>query len=141
MDEEKEENEVEYKIEEAEENFNNKDFMLDAIRHKATWVLAYASEKLLADRDLILEAVKSDGQVLYYASKELRDDKEIVLEAVKNKWLIIKYASKRLRGDKDIALEVINQNKDASIYLTEEILKDKDIDLILNPPTDEEEKK
>ena len=113
------EEEKEYRIEEAEENFDNKDFFIDAINHKATWVLAYASERLLSDRDLILKAVKQDGQILYYASEDLRNDKEVVLEAVKNKWLIIKYASKRLRGDKDIALAVLNQNKDARIYLTQ----------------------
>ena len=128
-----EEEEKEYRIEEAEEHFDDKDFFIDAINHKATWVLAYASERLLSDRDLILKAVKVDGQILYYASEELRNDKEVVLEAVKNKWLIVKYASKKLRGDKDIALEVVKQNKNSSIYLTDEILKDKDVDAILNP--------
>ena len=132
--------EKEYQIEEAEEHFDDKEFMMDAINHKASWVLAYASERLLADRELILKAVKEDGQALYYASKELRNDKEVVLEAVKNKWLIIKYASKELRGDKDVAMAAITQSKDAKIYLTDEILKDKDIDLILNPPPEEENK-
>ena len=68
IDEEKddEENEVEYRIEEAEEHTDDKDFMLNAIKHKATWVLAYASDNLLSDRDLILQAVKKDGQVLYF---------------------------------------------------------------------------
>ena len=130
--------EKEYQIEDAEKHFNDREFMLDAINHKASWVLAYASDKLLADKELMLKAVKEDGQALYYASQELRDDKEVVLEAVKNKWLIVKYASKRLRGDKDIAIAVLSQNKDAKIYLTDEILKDKDSDLIINPTKVEE---
>ena len=104
------EEEKEYQIEDAEAHSNDKKFMIDAIAHKASWVLAY---------------------------QELRNDKEVVLEAVKNKWLIIKYASKSLRSDKDIAMEVLKQNKEARIYLTDEILKDKDIDLILNPPQEE----
>ena len=127
-----EQEEKEYKIEEAEKNFNNKEFMIQAINDNATWVLAYASEKILADKDLMLQAVKKDGQVLYYASKEIRDDKEVVLEAVKNKWLIIKYASKRIRGDKEVALAAITQKTDAAIYLTDEILKDPDIDAVLH---------
>ena len=131
------EEEKEYQIEDAEAHSNDKEFMMDAIAHKASWVLAYASDKLLADKELMLKAVKVDGQALYYASQELRNDKEVVLEAVKNKWLIIKYASKSLRSDKDIAMEVLKQNKEARIYLTDEILKDKDIDLILNPPQEE----
>ena len=119
-----EEQEEKYQIEEAEENFDNKEFMMQAIDDKATWVLAYASERLLSDKELILKAVKVDGQVLYYASQELRDDKEVVLAAVNNKWIIVKYASKRLRGDKDVALTAINQSEDAKIYLEEEIVKE-----------------
>ena len=37
-----------------------------------------ANEKLQADRDVMLAAVKVDGQALYYGSKEIRNDKEIV---------------------------------------------------------------
>ncbi len=128
--------EKEYKIEDAEKHMSDKKFMMQAIEDKASWVLAYADEKLLADKELILNAVKTDGQALYYASKELRDDKDVVLEAVKNKWLIVKYASKRLRGDKDVAMAAIAGNKEASIYLTDEILKDSEIDAILNPQED-----
>lgn len=127
----------EYKIEEAEENFNNREFMLKAIEDNATWVLAYASEEILADKEIILKAVKVDGQTFYYASQELRDDKEVALEAISNKWLIIKYASKRLRGDKDIAITALNKNVKAATYLTDEIKKDPDVDLIINPPASE----
>ena len=138
--------EKEYKIEEAEENSDNKEFMIDAILHHASWVIAYASERLLSDKELMLEAVKADGQELYYASKELRDDKDVVLAAVTNKPLIIKYASKRLRGDRDVAIAALTNAKkpyspeSISIYLTENILKDPDVDLILHPPVEEESK-
>ncbi len=128
-----EEEEKEYKIEDAEVNSDNKDFMLQAIKDKATWVLAYASERLHEDKELMLKCAKVDGQILYYASKELRDDKELVLTAVSNKWVILKYASKRLRGDKDIALAALKQKVDAKMYLTDEIKKDPDIDSIINP--------
>lgn len=52
------------------------------------------------DKELVLKAAKTDGQILYYVSKELRDDYDVVLETVKNKGLIVKYASKRLRSDR-----------------------------------------
>lgn len=123
--------EKEYEIEDVEKNYNNKDFMLEAINNNATWVLAYASDRLHADKKLMLEAARKDGQVLYYASQELRDDYELVLTAVKNKWLIVKYASKRLRGNKDIALAVLQQNKDAYIYLTNEVLSEPEIKAIM----------
>ena len=101
--------EVEYMIEDAEAHSDDIEFMQKAIDDKAVWVLAYASERLLADKELILKAAAVDGQVLYYASK-------------------------RLRGDKDVAMAVITQSTKSSIYLTDEILKDPDIDAILNPP-------
>lgn len=133
------EEQKEYTIEEAEENYNNKEFMLKAIEDNATWVLAYASEEILADKEVILKAVKIDGQIFYYASQELRDDKEVALEAISNKWLIIKYASKRLRGDKDVAITALNKNLKAEMYLTDEIKKDADVDLLLNPPATPEQ--
>lgn len=109
--------EKEYQIEEVEKNFNNREFMVEALKNNAPWVLAYASDRLHADRKLMLEAVKQDGQLLYYASKELRDDKEVVEEAIKNKWLILKYASKRLRSDKEIANLAIEQNEKTKEFL------------------------
>ncbi len=127
------EQEKEYKIEEAEENADNKSFMIQAIENNATWVLAYASEKLLADKELILKAVKVDGQIFYYASSQLRDDKEVALTAVTNKWLILKYASKRLRGDKDIAIAALKNNIKAEMYLTDEVKKNPEVEAILNP--------
>ena len=109
------EEEKEYKIEDAESNADNKEFMLQALKDKASWVLAYCSDKLFEDKELMLEAVKQNGQLLYYISEELRDDKEIVLEAVKNKGIILKYASKRLRNNKEIGLAAIKQDKQAEI--------------------------
>lgn len=132
-----EQEEKEYKIEDAEANSDNKEFMMKALDDNTAWVLAYASEKLLADRELILKAVKVDGQILYYASKELRDDKEVVLNAVTNKGLIVKYASKRLRGDKEVGLAAIKQNKKAEMYLTDELRGDEEINNILHPPENE----
>lgn len=123
--------EKEYDIEEVEKNFNNREFMIEAIENDATWVIAYASDRLHADKELMLKAAKKDGQVLYYASQDLRDDYELVLTAVTNKWLIIKYASKRLRGNKDIALAALKQKKDSYIYLTDEIKVEPEIKAIM----------
>lgn len=134
MNEKEEIEEVEYKIEDAELNSESKEFMIKALEDDAAWVLAYASDKLFDDKDLMLKAVTKDGQLLYYASKNLRDDKDVVLAAVSNKGIIVKYASKRLRGDKDVAMAAIKQNKKADIFLTDEIRKDEEVDAFLHPP-------
>ncbi len=124
--------EKEYEIEDVEKNTNNREYMVEALKNGASWVLAYASDRLHSDRDLMLEAVRKDGQLLYYASQELRDDEEIVYTAVKNKWRIIKYASKRLRGNKKIAIEALKQDKEAIIYLTDEIKFEPEIKELIN---------
>lgn len=87
------------------------------------WTACYASEKLRANKEIMLSGLKIDGQILYYVSKELRDDKEAVLAAVTNKGLILKYASNRLRQDKDIVLAAIKQDKRAKEYIASEELK------------------
>ena len=80
-----------------------------------------ANEKLQGDREVMLAAVKVDGQALYYGSKSIRND--IVLEAVKKKGLILKYASYELREDKEIALAAVKQDKRALEYIASEELK------------------
>lgn len=126
-------NEVkEYEIEEVEQNFDNREFMIKALEENATWVIAYASDRLHSDRELMLKAIKQDGQMLYYASKDLRDDKEIVTSAVENKWLILKYASKRLRSDYDIATIALKQNKKSWDFLTDKIKENPDIQKLIS---------
>ncbi len=121
-----------YMIEDAEENCNNKEFMIKALDDGVTWVVAYANDTLHADKELMLKGVQVDGQLLYYASKELRNDKAVVLSAVKNKWRILKYASKELRGDIDIAIEALKQNKEALMYIEDNIKDREEIKKILN---------
>ena len=98
---------------------------------KLGWVACYASDRLKDDKEVILKAVKNDGQILYYASQKLRA--EVVLEAVKNKAIILKYASKELRNDKDVAIQSLMQNKKSLSYISDELKKDEDILKILNP--------
>lgn len=121
--EQNKDDEKEYEIEDAEKNNDNKEFMLKALDDGATWVIAYCSDRLFSDRELMLKAVKKDGQLLYYASKELRDDKEVVLAAVSNKGIIIKYASKRLREDEEVVKAALENNKASEIYISEELRK------------------
>jgi hypothetical protein len=44
--------------------------------------LAYASDELRADRDVVLAAVAHNGIALSYASDELRADRDMLLAAV-----------------------------------------------------------
>ena len=98
----------------------------------------YASDRLKADRDIVLAAVQTDGQMLYYTTKELRDDKEIVLKAVEQKPLILKYASSRLRSDIDVAIMAIKSAKEKYHGPEEHYVKD--VYKFLEPEIKENEK-
>ena len=132
-----EENKEDYKIEDVEQHADDREYMLQAIENDATWVLAYASEKLKADKDLMMKCAEKDGQILYYTSEQLRDDKEFVLKAVSNKWLIIKYVSYRLRSDKDVALCALKSSKKAKEYLTKEALEIPEVEEFLKEDNEE----
>jgi len=58
-----------------------------------------------------MEAVKYNVHSLYYADKSFCRDKEIVLEAVKqNGDCLLAYADKSFYGDKEIIIEAIRHN-------------------------------
>lgn len=128
-----------YSIEDAVENSNNLEFMINAVKDDATWVLAYASTDLKENKDLIKEAVKRDGQILYYASEDIRDNKEIVLIAVEQKWLILKYVSYRLRSDKDVILTALKKSEKAKQFITKEGMEIPEIIEFLNPKEEKSE--
>ena len=56
--------------------------MLEAVKNNGG-ALKFASDTLKADREVVLEAVRSDGYAIQYASDTLKDDREVVIEAVK----------------------------------------------------------
>ena len=43
-------------------------------------VLAFASEALRADPEVVIEAVERNGEALQFASEELKADKEVVMQ-------------------------------------------------------------
>ncbi len=72
--------------------------LLNLIEEEGGESLEYASADLRADREVVLEAVKSYGCTLEYASKGLRSNREIVLEAVKNEGWALESASADLKS-------------------------------------------
>ena len=60
------------------------------------------SEKLKADREVVLEAVKNNGNALAYAAEDLRCDREIVMEAVTNFGDALNYASEIIQDDAEL---------------------------------------
>lgn len=80
---------------------SNRDFILDAIK-KGEYGrdLYHASDDVKRDRDVVLAAVRKNGNALYYADRVFRQDREVVIEAVQNYGFALEHASDRLCNDR-----------------------------------------
>lgn len=76
-------------------------FMLDVIERTAPSgeALDFVPPKLSNDSTFMKRAMKRNPDALAYISDELRDDVEVVLEAVTQKGVMLQYASERLRSN------------------------------------------
>lgn len=64
--------------------------------------------KLRDDKDIILEALKENGQALQYASEALRDDEECVIKAMSKNVQMLYFASNRLQSSKELLEKIEN---------------------------------
>ncbi len=67
--------------------------------------------KIITDREEMLEAVKSYGGALEYASDTLKADREVVLEAVKKFGQFLKFADDTLKADREVVLEAVRNGE------------------------------
>ncbi|HDR9180263.1 TPA: DUF4116 domain-containing protein [Burkholderia vietnamiensis] len=117
-------------------NLDNKNEVLEWLQDRNGLKFHAVSERLKADRDVILVAVREFGANLQYASEELRNDKEVVLSALSS-WLgSLRHASANLRSDKEVVAIAIKKNQNNLQYASEEIKDDKDFILSLPVFTD-----
>ena len=79
--------------------------------------------ELKLDRDVVLAALKKDGNNLQYAQEFFKKDKEIVLHAIKQNGLALEYADKKLRRNREVILAAIRQNGQA-IFLADHWVPD-----------------
>lgn len=75
-------------------------------------VLAYASQELCADREVVLGALAFDGYAIRYASDELKNDRAVAMAAVQNDiyGLAFECIGETLQADMEIILEALNCN-------------------------------
>merc|ERR1739845_27643 len=72
-------------------------------------VLRYASQDVRADRQIVMEAVRSNGLSLEFASGDLRGEQRVATEAVRQNGLSLQFASVWLRAEPDVPLEAMAQ--------------------------------
>ena len=103
-----------------------KEVLIEAIKYNSN-LLIFASEKLKNDKEIVLMAVKKDGLMLEYASEKLKNDKEIVMKAIENKTMSLKYASNEIKNDKEIVLIAVEKNGLTLEFVNNKLKNDKEI--------------
>jgi hypothetical protein len=109
-------------------DWNNKIEVLKKVSRSGGWVLKYASDELINDKEFILTAVSVDGDAFKYTSDELKNDKEVILAAISNEAWALNYVSVESRSDYDImkeffilAIETYNNRSDNEFYPENEL--------------------
>ena len=93
-------------------------------------MLYYASDKIKADREVVMTAVKQSGMLLLDASDDLKADREIVTAAVKRYGKALVWAAGNLKADRDIVLAAVAESGAALEYATGHLKADREIVLI-----------
>ena len=99
--------------------------------------LIYASERLKNNKDLMKEAVKKDSDVLYefYANHPIQD-RDFLKEMVEVDSSALKYASQELKDDKEIALFALKKDGNAFAWISHRLQADPDIWEVLRNSVD-----
>lgn len=111
---------------------NNKNFILKLINYldeDAKGLIYYLPDIFKDDKEVIIELMKSDGDLLKYVSDNLKDDDFIVIRAVNSNWDAISFASERIKNDKAITLKMVENDGLVYKLLPEKLQEDKEIAL------------
>ena len=108
------------------ELFSNKDFISNVVSIKGN-LLKAASEKLRADREVVLIAVAQYGSAFEFASAELRSDREFVLIAVAQCGTALEFASDELRSDREVVLIAVAQYGESLQFASDELRSDREV--------------
>ncbi|CAE7263974.1 unnamed protein product [Symbiodinium natans] len=104
----------------------DKEVVLAAVKKNGE-ALRRVSTEFRADKEVVLKAVKQNGFALRYASKDLQADKKVVLGAVKRYGGALREASEDVKADKTVVLKAVKQNGKALSYASEDLQADKEV--------------
>jgi hypothetical protein len=71
-------------------------------------VLEYVSPEFQADPELVLVAVKQNGDAFKFASQKLKENREFIFEAIDINWKVLEYIGPEFQKD---FLEFIKNKK------------------------------
>lgn len=106
----------------------DKDVMLAAIKMDDAMV-DFADNKLFKDREFALAQAKLNTCLHYKTPDDFLNDKDFVLEAVQSNASFLKGVNYPLRGDKEVTLAAVKQDGRAMEYVADKLRADKDVAL------------
>jgi hypothetical protein len=104
----------------------DRELVMEAVKSGGT-ALQFASVYLKADRELVLAAVRRDGSALQFASVDHKADRVIVLAAVKSVGTALQFASVYLKADRVIVLAAVKSDGTALQFVSEALKADREI--------------
>lgn len=112
--------------EKVQKILENRDEILELIRNGNN-VLEFLPEELRDDREIVLEAVKSGGSELEFASDRLKKDRSIVYTACQNYGRSLGFADSEYFSDREVVLAAVRSNGFAIQYADDDLKKDREI--------------
>eukprot|EP00971_Amphidinium_carterae_P320326 6367543-Amphidinium_carterae.1 len=91
---------------------------------KSWRILANVGEVWRSDREVVLTAVRRDGQNLEFVAEALKGDREIVLAAVQHNGFALEHAADFFRADREVVLAAVQQDADALGLAADDLLED-----------------
>lgn len=117
----------------VEELQNDRELMLDAIRLNGDCI-EHISDELKADREIVAEAVGAPGYQLMYASDELRSDTDLIIGelvgAGDRAYGVLGMVDRELRQRRDIISVAVKEHGHCLKYASENLKDDEDIVLM-----------
>eukprot|EP00971_Amphidinium_carterae_P009271 183031-Amphidinium_carterae.1 len=107
----------------AEEFKADHEIVLAAVKQEGN-ALECAAEECKADRAIVLAAVKQDGAALRHAAEECKADREIVLAAVKQNGEALQCAAEQCKADHHVVWTAVEEHPGAIQHAAEELLLD-----------------
>lgn len=103
---------------------DDRELMFSAVEQSKGTALHLASDKLKADKSLVLRAVKHSGDVFEAAADSLKGDRDFVLQAMlAGDGTALKGASESLRGDRSLILAAASKGKGGAMKGATEALQ------------------
>lgn len=94
------------------------------------YLVEFISDELKADKNIISVAVQKNGYALKFASLDLKNDPEIALVAASNPYFSgFEFVSSSLKDNKEFVLKVVGQNKSNLKFASDRLRDDFDVAL------------